>query len=84
MTPDAFLETLAAAFASGEAEFAARGFSQIRTQWLGHAARLGEVITARTSREEMTGVFEGIDAQGNLILRMPDGPRSIAAADVFF
>lgn len=44
----------------------------------------GEVITARTMRDEITGVFEDVDGAGNLILRTRDGAVPITAADVFF
>lgn len=84
VSPEDFLETLAVNFATEEAIFAKLGFARIREDWLKRAARLGEVITARTSREEITGTFESVDEAGNLILRTPKGPKVIAAADVFF
>ena len=84
VSPEAFLEELAANYATEEASFAELGFARIREDWLKRAARLGEVITARTSREEITGTFESIDEAGNLILRTPKGAQVIAAADVYF
>jgi BirA family biotin operon repressor/biotin-[acetyl-CoA-carboxylase] ligase len=45
---------------------------------------LGEDITARTGREEITGRFEGLDAQGNLLLLTAGGKRVIPAADIYF
>ena len=82
--PEAFLDALAANFATEEAIYAKLGFDVIRDNWLKRAARLGEVITARTSREEITGTFESVDATGNLILRTPKGAQVIPAADVYF
>lgn len=82
--PEDFLEKLAVNFATEEAIFAELGFGKIREDWLKRAARLGEVITARTSRAEITGTFESIDEAGNLILRTPKGAEVIAAADVYF
>ena len=82
--PDDFALELAAAYARWEAQFTTYGFAPIREAWLAKAARLGEVITARTVRNEYTGTFDGIDAAGNLILRTPKGTQAIAAADVFF
>ncbi len=79
-----FLEALAVNFATEEATYAKLGFAPIRESWLRKAARLGEVITARTPREEITGVFETIDAQGTLILKTPKGLRPVPAADVYF
>ena len=60
------------------------GFEPIRTAWLVRAAKIGEVITARTMREEWTGVFDTVDNAGNLVLKTAKGPVAIPAADVFF
>lgn len=84
ITPEAFLDALAPAYATWEAAFAAQGFGPLREAWLLHAARLGEIIRARTGTETREGVFQTIDAAGNLILRMPEGPVAIPAAEVFF
>ncbi|SDW24607.1 BirA family transcriptional regulator, biotin operon repressor / biotin-[acetyl-CoA-carboxylase] ligase [Litoreibacter albidus] len=82
--PDDFALELASAYARRELEFTTYGFGPIREAWLAKAARLGEVITARTVREEYTGSFDGVDASGNLILRTSKGTQAIAAADVYF
>ena len=84
ITPEAFLEALAPAWAAWESTFRRDGFAPLREKWLTHAARLGEPIRARTGTDSREGVFEGIDAAGNLILRMAQGPVAIPAAEVFF
>lgn len=84
VTPEEFLDRLAPSFARYEAQFAAYGFEPIRTAWLDRAARLGEVITARTSRKEVTGTFETVDADGNLVLSTAKSRVAIPAAEVFF
>ena len=84
IAPMDFLSTLADAYATQEAKLLRLGFQRIRDDWLAHAARLGEVITARTGREEITGIFDSIDADGNLVLITGTGPRAIPAADVYF
>lgn len=84
VTPEAFLEALAGHFAHLEQQFTEFGFSPIRTGWLAHAARLGDVITARTGRDERTGTFEDVDQDGQLVLRGARGVERIAAADVYF
>jgi BirA family biotin operon repressor/biotin-[acetyl-CoA-carboxylase] ligase len=84
ITPDGLLGALAPAFAEWEDRFCTQGFAPLRTAWLAHAARVGEVITARTGNESRQGVFDSIDGNGNLILRMADGPVAIPAAEVFF
>ncbi len=82
--PEPFLDLLAAAYARREAQFVTYGFEPIRTAWLERAARLGEVITARTGRAELTGTFETVDAGGNLVLTDAKSRHAIPAADVFF
>ena len=84
ITPEAFLDALAPAFAAREAALAAGGFPALRDDWLAHAAKLGQAIRARTGTETREGTFETVDAEGNLILRMAAGPVAIPAADVFF
>ena len=84
VTPEEFLDLLAPAYARHEAAFTTYGFGPIRTAWLAGAARLGEVITARTMRETMTGRFDTIDAGGNLVLHTANGQRAIPAAEIFF
>ena len=84
ITPEAFLDSLAPAYARLEAQFVTYGFAPIRTAWLTHAARLGEVITARTGTSETIGTFRDVDAQGNLVLETAEGRKSIAAAEIFF
>lgn len=82
--PEEFLTHLAAAFARFEDQFVTFGFEPIRTAWLARAARLGQVITARTANSETTGTFETIDAAGNLVLNTAKGRVNIPAADVYF
>ena len=82
--PETFLDALAPAMARREAQFCAEGFAPIRADWLSHAARLGERIIARTGQTRHEGIFETIDAEGNLILSTGQGRLAIPAADVFF
>lgn len=83
-TPQEFLIRLASDFATQEAKLWEFGFEMIRNDWLSHAARLGEVITARTTREEIAGTFETIDIDGNLVLMTPEGRCAVPAADIYF
>lgn len=82
--PEGFLDALAPAYARWELQFVTYGFEPIRTAWLARAARLGEVITARTMRDETTGTFETVDSAGNLVLNTAIGRTAIPAADIFF
>lgn len=82
--PDEFLSLLASNMATQEKLFDQLGFGPIRKNWLRCAARLGEPITARTARSEVTGIFETIDEAGQLVLQTAKGQVRIPAADVFF
>ncbi len=84
VSPEIFLDVLAAEYAVLETQFRTQGFAPIRAGWMAQAARVGQVITARTQREEWTGTFEDVDARGNLILRTATGVVPITAADVYF
>lgn len=83
VTPVQLLDRLAPAFARREVQLA-DDFDTIRTDFLTHAARLGERITARTMRETHEGIFRTIDRSGALILETAKGPVAIPAADIFF
>lgn len=84
VSPEDYLTQLAAAFARYEASFTTFGFAPIREAWLARAARLGEVITARTGQSETTGTFVDVDGSGNLVLQTARSRVAIPAADVFF
>ncbi|MBV1868250.1 MAG: biotin--[acetyl-CoA-carboxylase] ligase [Marinosulfonomonas sp.] len=84
VTPEDFLDLLAPAFAKWETQLTTYGFPPIREAWLSRAARLGEVITARTGKTETTGTFETIDVSGQLVLSTAKGRQVIPAADIFF
>ena len=82
--PETFLNHLAPAFARWEARLTTTGFAPLRTEWLAHAARLGDTIRARTGTAVHEGRFETIDDTGALVLQTSTGRMSIPAADVFF
>jgi BirA family biotin operon repressor/biotin-[acetyl-CoA-carboxylase] ligase len=84
VTPTDFLDLLAPAYARHEATFQTYGFAPIRKLWLSHAAKLGEVITARTMRHETTGTFETGDEAGNIVLSTANGRETVPAAEIFF
>lgn len=84
VAPEVFLNALASAYARYETQYVTYGFAPIRRAWLSHAARIGEVVTARTMRDETVGIFEDVDEAGNLILATPKGRVAITAADVYF
>jgi len=84
-TGDDALLHLAANFARWYEVWSGAGFSPIRDAWLARAAGLGTRIRARLSQEEASGVFEGINEDGALLLREGAGRvRAIPAGEVFF
>jgi BirA family biotin operon repressor/biotin-[acetyl-CoA-carboxylase] ligase len=84
VTPEELLDLLAPAYARLETQFTTYGFEPIRTAWLALAARLGEMITAKTTNDKVTGIFETVDAAGNLVLSTGASRVAIPAAEVFF
>ncbi len=84
VTPDRFLTALAAHYGRFERQFTTFGFAPIRSAFLSRAARLGEVITARLPGREITGTYETVDEQGNLVLKTAKGRETVSAADIFF
>lgn len=82
--PMRLLSEIASNFATEERMLAEFGFDRIRRDWLRDAARLGDVITARTTRGELTGTFDSLDEDGNLVLITGAGPQIIPAGDVYF
>jgi BirA family biotin operon repressor/biotin-[acetyl-CoA-carboxylase] ligase len=81
---DALLH-LAARFAKWYEVWRASGFAPVREAWLARASGLGARIRVRLENEETTGVFQGIDNSGALLLGLPGGGvRAIAAGEVFF
>ncbi len=84
-SPQEALAVLAEAFAGWQDRWQAQGFDVVRAAWSARAEGMGGPCTARLDRETVTGVAEGLDHDGALILRLSDGStRRITAGDVFF
>lgn len=65
-------------------EWNSKGFAGIRKCWLPHAWNLNKPIVARLPDGKMEGIFEGIDANGSLLLTLDNGRKqAIHAADVY-
>ena len=79
------LTRLAGAFAKWYEVWSVQGFAAIRDAWLARAHGLGTRIRARLVKEERSGMFEGIDDSGALLLNEGFGRLSVLpAADIFF
>ncbi len=59
------------------------GFAEIRARWLSSAAGLGGPIRVASPRGSREGLFEGLDANGRLLMRTAGGLETIEAADLF-
>lgn len=61
------------------------GFAPIRKAWLGRAKGVGTEVTAKLGDRSVTGVFQDLDGEGALRLRLSDGQvMTIAAGDIIF
>ncbi|WP_394804787.1 biotin--[acetyl-CoA-carboxylase] ligase [Sphingomonas agrestis] len=82
--PSVFAETLAEAFARWLSRWR-DGIAPVRDRWLARAHPKGTALTARLADgSAIDGLFDGLDPQGALILRLADGSaRVIHAGDVF-
>lgn len=83
-TPESLFTHLSATMLARLAQWdRGAGFAAIRSDWLGRAAGLGKPVRVTTADGELAGLFEGMDASGRLVLRLPDGTmRAVAAGDV--
>jgi len=81
-TPDSVLQKLAVSLWKWlEIWDEGRGFAAIRTAWLERAAGVGKEVLV----EGMAGRFEGLSADGALLMTLADGTqRQIHAGEVRF
>jgi BirA family biotin operon repressor/biotin-[acetyl-CoA-carboxylase] ligase len=78
--PHAFLLDLMQAFARWLQRWRSEGLAPVRARWLQRAHPIGSALSA-AGRE---GLFEGLDAEGALLLRHADGTiETVRAGDVF-
>jgi BirA family biotin operon repressor/biotin-[acetyl-CoA-carboxylase] ligase len=86
LTPQDMFQYLAESFARTLDEWAdGSGKASIRDYWLAHVRGMGQTIIVNLASERLEGIFDGIDADGVLSLRLPSGKvKEISAGDVFF
>ncbi|WP_420404903.1 biotin--[acetyl-CoA-carboxylase] ligase [Nisaea sp.] len=74
-----YLETLAARYET----WRRHGFEPVRADWIARARWIGRRVMVESGAERKSGCYEGIDADGTMILRLDDGRQEkIAAGDV--
>lgn len=83
--PAVLVETLAEAFARWLARWRGEGLASVRTRWLERAHPLGTALSVHApDGQVLDGLFDGLDLDGALILRLADGRRhAMHAGDVF-
>ncbi|HEY6917416.1 MAG TPA: biotin--[acetyl-CoA-carboxylase] ligase [Allosphingosinicella sp.] len=82
--PASVVEALADSFARWLGRWRSEGLKPVQSRWLAAAHPVGTVFTAAVSGEKVEGLFDGLDDNGALRLRIADGTtRVINAGDVF-
>ena len=85
LLPEDALTPLLAALTRQRQVWEEEGFVPIRRAWLARAHGLGGPVTVANGDRTLAGTFEGLDAEGALVLAQPGAaPISIAAGDVYF
>jgi BirA family biotin operon repressor/biotin-[acetyl-CoA-carboxylase] ligase len=82
--PEQLLAALDAAITKRVAQWqSGGGFASIRANWLACATGVGQPVRVRLPERELSGVFQGLDGAGRLLLETPSGTTPVAAGDVF-
>jgi BirA family biotin operon repressor/biotin-[acetyl-CoA-carboxylase] ligase len=83
--PATFLDVLAEAVARWLSRWRGEGLAPVRARWLARAHPAGTALAARLpDGSAIDGLFDGLDADGALVLRLASGERHVIhAADVF-
>lgn len=79
------VEVVAEAMARWVGRWRSEGLATIRAAWLTAAHPIGTALTVRTpDGRSLDGLFDGLDADGALLLRLANGERRVMhAGDVF-
>ncbi len=85
IAPEDFIETLAEAFARWVECWRGQGIDAVRRRWVAKAHPTGTPLNVRLpDGTAFDGLFDGLDPEGALILRLADGTRRVIhAGDVF-
>jgi BirA family biotin operon repressor/biotin-[acetyl-CoA-carboxylase] ligase len=85
IAPEDFIETLTEAFARWVECWRGQGIDMVRRRWVTNAHPIGTPLNVRLpDGAAFDGLFDGLDLEGALILRLADGTRRVIhAGDVF-
>ena len=84
-TVDEAAKALAETFGVWLDRWTTLGFQPILDAWTARTPGLHGLCTARLTNETLTGTADGVEVDGSLRLKLPDGSlRIISAGDVFF
>jgi BirA family biotin operon repressor/biotin-[acetyl-CoA-carboxylase] ligase len=81
-TPSALFGAVLTELAARLARLEAGGTADLRSEWMGHATGIGSNVTAASAAGAISGVAEGIDEDGALLLRRAAGTVRVLAGDV--
>ena len=81
--PARLLEVFIRRFDAWASRWREEGFAPVRAAWLTRASGVGQAILVRLERSTLAGRFMDLDESGALLLEGAEGPRRIAAGDVF-
>jgi BirA family biotin operon repressor/biotin-[acetyl-CoA-carboxylase] ligase len=84
VTPGTLIAVLAAAMTQRLMQWdCGQGFARIRADWLKRAAGVGGDIRVRLPEREFSGRFEGLDAEGRLLVDEGGVLTAVGAGEVF-
>ena len=83
-SPNDALAALDAAFLHWSTVARTEGFEPIRHEWMARAQGLGQACTVSFGDRTVTGVNDGLDSDGALLLRIGAARQRITAGDVIF
>ena len=83
--PEILLAALCGHFDNWHRRWSEDGFEPLRAVWLASAHRIGDTIAASTGVNRIEGWFQGLDADGALVLEDAGGVvHIVTAGDVIF
>lgn len=60
-----------------------KDFSEVKNYWMEYAQNIGESITIKNGQDSLSGIYNGIDEAGKLILELDNKKVLISSGDMF-